>query len=197
MPKTRIELISRPRSARRLHKIVLDEVEEALNELGEEMVGELQMNTNNWEHKPVFKFLAAADKPAWLLFVGYDAKTEAGQIYKWVDMGTGKWVPGGEEYDIFPVNAEVLHFFSPLPTKTVGASGVSGLGNFGIVLQNVAGEVMTNERYAAHVTHPGIEPRNFSKTLRDQYSDRTRPGGFRSTIEAAVKRAYRKMGVYA
>ena len=190
--KTRIELISRPRSPRRQHQVVLDEVEVALNKLADDIAAGMERLISDWEHIPDFIGFAIANKDQWTLQVGYNEGTHEADIFGWVDKGTGKWGPKGEEYPIVPVNADVLAFTMPTPTKTVPPSGLSGLSGIGIVVQDVLGG--SQEVRVKGVMHPGIEPRNFTGRIREIYNNPTMPGGFRSTIEAAVKRAYRKIG---
>lgn len=192
----KIEMVSKPRAPRRLHQIVLNEVEKALEELGDEMVKRLEKDIESWDHQPEFISFAVANKKNWLLQVGYNRGTREADIYTWVDQGTGLHGPDGEEYDIFPVNADKLNFLTPTPTKSVGESALGGLGGFGIVLENAL-QGAQEEVFTDHVVHPGIEPRDFTGSLKKYYMESTRPGGFRSVIEAAVKRAYRKMGIYS
>jgi len=185
MPMT---LIRRPRSPRRLHKEILDEVRGAYQALAKDIMATLKNDVANWNEQPEFFSTVNVGTKRWFVSVRYNKETEIGQIYTWVDKGTGER-GGGQAYDIYPVNADALHFTVPHFPKTVA----TGFGIPGIVVQHA--EATVSDVYTQHVTHPGIEPRNFTSSVRDYYGTRTRPGGFRSVTEAAVKRGARKIGV--
>lgn len=105
-----------------------------------------------------------------------------------MDEGTGIYV-GGSAYPITPKKADMLVFTVPTPIKTT--PGIPGIGPG---LRRVQGGV--GQGVVVHtkkVMHKGIRPRHFSKSLKDMLSQRTRPGGIRSTTDAAVKRAFRKL----
>lgn len=191
MPMT---LVRRPRSAKRLHSIVRDEVRVSYKLLGDVAIKRLQLDIASWEDEPDFRAIVQVGTKQWRLRIAYDTTEMMGKIYKWVDEGTGERA-GGEAYEIFPKNADSLHFELPFEPKTVG-SPLGGLDIPGIVLAPGLGEPV-EDVFVKSVLHPGIEPRHFTESLREYLSSRTRPGGFRSTTEAAIKRAQRKMGVYA
>lgn len=184
MPLT---LIRRPRSPRVLHNIILDEVRKAYNDLADEMMAWLRRDIESWSQQPTFMKTVNVGRQRWFISIRYDKTTKIGEIYGWVDRGTGER-GGGEAYDIFPVNADVLHFTVPNFPKTVA----TGFGP-GIVLQSLGGEV--TDVFTDHVVHPGIEPRNFTQSMKDYYYERTRPGGFRSVTERSIKRGARKIGI--
>lgn len=184
MPMT---LIRRPRSPKVLHEIILDEVRDAYNKLGDEIVYALEDDVFSWNEIPKFTKYVGVDAKRWFIIVRYDKSTKIGEIYGWVDKGTGE-KGGGSAYDIYPVVADALVFSVPYSPKTVA----TGFGP-GIVLQDYS--VITDEIYTEHVEHKGIEPRNFTQSMQDQYMSRTRIGGFRSVSEAAIKRGARKIGV--
>ena len=144
---------------------------------------------SDWEHRPRFWCRYAVGWKEWRVAFGFDGRTVAGRIYRWVDQGTGeRHISGmGHSYVIVPKNAKALHFFTPTPTKTT--PGIRGIGP-GIVMQYNA---TPEEVFTKKVVHPGIQPRDFSRTLRDMLNQRNRPGGFRSVTDAAVKRAMRKL----
>lgn len=124
---------------------------------------------------------------AWRISFGYDRRTRGGRKYSLVDDGTGIHV-GDAAYPIVPKHKKVLKFTYPTPVKTT--PGIPGIGP-GLVWQQ--GAVDRGVIFTKTVMHPGIRPRHFSKSLRDFLNSRTRPGGLRSTSDAAVKRAFRKM----
>ena len=187
MPMT---LIRRPRSPHILNAIVRDEVRDAYRKLCEDSIKTLKRDVARWEHKPSFRYKVACGMKLWYIAISHDSGSEAGTIYTYVDEGTGENAGHGGKYPIVPRNAKSLTFAVPTPTKTTpGVAGIPGT----VMLQ---GKGMSRELVSVKkVMHPGIRPRNFSKSLRDQLNNRTRPGSFRSVTEAAVKRGLRKIGV--
>lgn len=183
-----MSLIRRPRAARMLQAEIVGEVTKAYDVLADNIIKTLQKDIASWEHQPVFSKTVRIRARRWAIEVRFDSESEEGKIYKWVDKGTGTWLPGGDYYDIFPVNADFLEFTIPEATKSV----VTDFGIPGVVLQSASSEpdfIKTD-----HVSHPGIKPRNFTKSLMDYYKSRTRIGGFRSITESAIKRGNRKIG---
>jgi len=105
-----------------------------------------------------------------------------------VDQGTATYV-GGSKYPITPnPPKKALAFPYPTPIKTT--PGIPGVGPGLVRLQ---GAVERGMVVVKKVMHPGIRPRYFLKSLLDELNSRTRPGGLRSTTDAAVKRAWRKV----
>jgi len=186
MPMT---LIRRPRSPRVLHGIILDEVRSAYNALADDIIDTLKHDIANWSLQPEFFKTVNVGRKLWFVSVRYDKDSHEGEVYGWVDVGTGER-GGGKPYDIFPVLADVLHFTVPHFPKTVATD----FGIPGIVLQyEEAG--MEDVITGAVIDHPGIWPRNFTQSVRDYYGARNRIGGFRSVSEAAIKRGARRIGV--
>lgn len=151
----------------------------------------LEADVAEWDHKPQFWCRRAVGWKKWWIAFGYDGQTAAGRIYGFVDSGTGFNAGKGPKYPIFPRNTGenlVLHFKVPTPVKST--PGISGIGP-GLVLSS--GIAAQADVFAKSVLHPGITPRDFTKSLRRELAQRNRPGGFRSTIDAAVKRALRKV----
>lgn len=188
MPLT---LIRRPRSPNVLHGIIKDEVRDAYKDLGSKIVQRLLQDIESWNGQPEFKVRVEVGNKKWYIAVSYDSTEGIGEIYRWVDEGTGEAAGHGGKYPIVPMNADVLKFEIPNNPKTV--PDVGGFGVFGIVLES--GIVELGEVFAGKVMHPGIRPRNFTKSLKDDLKQRDRPGGFRSVTEAAIKRGKRQIGV--
>lgn len=185
MPMT---IVRRPRSPNVMHEVVRNEVREAFRTFCKEAIKRLEKDIKGWEHQPVFRYKVAAGTKLWYVNISYDSESEAGQIYKWVDEGTGENAGKGPKYPIVPKNAKALQFIYPTRVKTT--PGVAGIP--GIVMAGGSGkkELITTKK----VMHPGIKPRHFVKSLRDELNNRNKPGGFKSTVDAAVKRGLRKIG---
>lgn len=186
MPLT---LIRRPRSPRVLHDIIKEEVRTAYYTLGAEMIARLEKDIDDWAAKPDFQYRVEVGDKRWMVSIRYDKDTDIGRIYMWVDEGTAEAGGKGEKYPIVPVNAAALHFTVPNMPKT-RANVVAGMP--GIVWAH--GHATIEDVYRKKVMHPGITPRNFTKSLRDEYKQREKVGGFRSVTEAAIKRGIRKIG---
>lgn len=186
MPLT---LIRRPRAPHVLHGIIKDEVRYAYHELGAELVSRLLRDIADWDGQPDFKYRVEVGNKRWMVSVSYDKESDMGKIYMWVDEGTAEAGGKGSKYPIVAVNADALHFTTPNTPKT--EPNVIG-GMPGIVFSS--GVATFQDIYRKKVMHPGIRPRNFTKTLREEYNSRTRVGGFRSVTEAAIKRGIRKIG---
>jgi hypothetical protein len=180
-----LKLVRRPRSAKRMSETVRSEVRKALDSLADTSIQKLESDIKSWENKPKFAKNVRVSNKSWLMELGYDARTEAGKHYKWSDVGTGSR-GGNKAYDIYPKHKKYLVFtYPPHVPKVLPIPPVPGL------VKN--GPPVLNRR--KHVKAPGIYPRNFSKNLKETLSKRDQVGGFRSTIEAAIKRAFRKEGV--
>jgi len=115
-------------------------------------------------------------------------RAKAGKIYGMVNEGTGTYV-GRSSYPIVPKVKKALKFIVPTPIKTT--PGIAGIGPGIVRMQGAVtrGAVIVKKVKA----HPGIRPRKFTESLRAFLNSRTRPGGLRSTTDAAVKRGFRKI----
>ena len=118
---------------------------------------------------------------------GYDRREKIGRIYGWVDKGTATYI-GGSKYPIVPVRAKALKF--PVPHMPKSLPGITGIGPSVVLSHGNAKQV---DVLAKKVMHPGIRPRDFSKSMRRELAERDRPGSMKSVTDAAVKRAYRKI----
>ena len=137
-------------------------VEEALQELGDEAVSELEATVATWEHKPTFQ---AKRISTFEVAVGYDGRTKEGLIYTGVDQGT-------PAHDIVPKNpAGVLLFSESYSAKT--APGV--IGSF-------AGGPRGETVAAKRVHHPGTKPRGFTKTIMQRFK-LAAPARLRQVVE--------------
>lgn len=178
-----IKLIARPTSAKRRQELVRVEVKEALDKLGETSIEELNKQIANWDEKPEFKSVVSVGERVWKFFIKVNRQTKIGKIFTWVDQGTGERgnIPKSP-YEILPRKAKALKFIAPLPPKSMPYPTVAGFPKIG----------QPKEITTQAVIHPGIYPRNFTTVVKNFLRGR-HAGSFRNTIEAAVKRAYRKI----
>jgi len=178
-----IKLIRRPKAASRMKYIVRQEVRAALNVLAGEVQTRLEKDVSTWRNKPVFKTKVAVSDNNWRLEAKTDRRTKMGKIYGWIDKGVGEY--GGFE-KLPDIKAKrkngFLGFTVPHQPKSLPNPAVPGIPS-------------TDTPHGVHVKsvrHPGIYPRNFTETMLSWLKSR-QAGAFRSVIEAAVKRAFRKI----
>lgn len=185
-----IKLAHKPMSGKRMNSIVRDEVRKALRQLGDDSVTQLQTDVKDWEHQPKFSSKATVSDKKWQLEVKVNRREKAGKIYNWVDQGTAARgnVPG-QPYPIVPKKKNkkgMLEFWMPHSPKTMPNPEIPGFPS---------NEPLHLVRTPA-VMHPGIYPRNFTTVLKDKLKS-GKPGSFRNVVEAAVKRALRKISKQA
>lgn len=181
-----MKLERRPQAARRIHPEVLKEVRAAYHTLGEVSAQSMEDIVDDWDEPPVFDYKVTVTKKRWTLIIKYDKRTTGGKHFKWVDEGTGKYVPGGSEYVItsrYPGGK--LSFDLPSMPKTIPASGIP----------SPSSQAPPGSFAMVSVVHPGIDPRHLSKPLYDLLKSRN-PGSFRNVTEAAIKRAFRRLGIH-
>jgi len=166
---------------------ILQSVREEYVKLANDVVDELLNDIQGWKEKPRFTYYVAVSSNLWLVEIKMDARASISQIYRWVDQGTGLSGPRHSAYPIYPVQAKVLHFKVPhypqtLPTgPVIGPRIVLGHGS------SYQGDVFTYK-----VTHPGITPRHFVKTITDKLKNRAWSGGFKARTDKAVKAGIRR-----
>jgi hypothetical protein len=181
-----MKLIRHPRSEKRVVPLVLREVDASLAKLATKSASDLGAEVSDWSNPPTFKYDIIVTKGQWTMVLKWDRRTKAAKIYDWVSNGTGARGddPNASAYIIRPRKADFLRFSVPTVTKTTASSGQvapSTLWNPGIVQ---TGEVLA----------PGIFPRHLGEETYTLLKSR-KPGSFHNTIEAAVKRGFRKAGV--
>lgn len=107
----------------------------------------------NWRGKPRFDVRVSVN--ANLISVAVLPTGTYANRWKWIDEGTGQYVPGGEPYVIQPKGDYPLRFQSGYSAKT--APG--GRANFG------SGQAFGDWKSSYLVIHPGIRPREFGDTF--------------------------------
>lgn len=177
----KLTIVRLPRSGALRHRDIHNEVRTSLAKLGEASAEKLTNELEGWNEKPTFKSKAIVSSKRWALTISVSEKGKIGKIYKWVDKGTGSR-GGNEAYVIRPLRKDgmlayvVPHHPFTLPNPTVPGFPPTGPEHL----------VMRKE-----VIHPGIYPRNFTKTMVETLKGR-KPGSFNSVVNAAVKRALRR-----
>lgn len=182
-----ITMVRRPQAVRRLHPAVRKEIKATYDALGQAGTGVLREEVASWSNPPDFTYKVKISKKKWQLTITYNSKSKAGKIYDWVSLGTGERGddPAGKAYDITPKRSPVLIFPLPMVTKTMAVSGAiapSAKAPPGIV-------------FAGMVKAPGIYPRHLGENLYTHLKSH-KSGSFRNVTEAAIKRAFRRLGIY-
>lgn len=183
------KLIRHPKTSTQQIKAIQEEVQAALDNFGKNtVVPRLKQDTASWDNQPNFSTVVNITSKRWTLQAKVDKRNQSGKIYNWVDKGTAsRSVNGGNPYTIVAKHKTangmpgMLKFTVPhhpisLPNPAV--SGFPPSGESKTVITPV-------------VTHPGIYPRNFTKTILEELKGK-QAGGFKSVIDAAIKRAIRK-----
>jgi hypothetical protein len=175
----------RPRSANVMHNIVRKEVRQALQELADKTKKELEDYVKDWEEKPKFTVKVGVSDEQWYIDVKVNRRNKIGRIFTWVDKGTGKR-GGGKSYFIRPKKRNKsgwLRFTVPHSPKTLPFPTIAGFP---------ANEPFRKVKTYL-VIHPGIYPRNFTTRVHNKLAERNKPGSFKSVVDAAIKRAFRKI----
>ena len=184
MPMT---MVRRPRAVRRMYPAVLNEVRNSYRVLAAASISTLADEISSWSHQPRFFYEVSVVPKKWRMTLKWDRRTKSGKIYDWVSLGTGIRGddPAGKEYIIVPKKAKALGFHLPMVTKTQAASGA------------IAPSALSKPKdMSLQVVHaPGIYPRHLGEELYKMLRSRN-PGSFHNISEAAIKRAFRKMGIY-
>jgi hypothetical protein len=125
-------------------------------------------------------------KKKWSLKIKYDRRTTEGKIYDWVSLGTGsRGLKGGKTYFIYPKRKKALAFPLPMQIKSI-PDPPKFAPSFFADSQNMV---------VRKVTAPGIYPRRLGKETYEHLRSH-KSGSFRNVTEAAIKRAFRRMGIY-
>lgn len=182
-----MKMLRSPQVARRVFPAVLSEVRVSYAALGLAVIKKLQEDVADWDNPPKFTYKVSVNKKKWTLEIKYDRRTKAGKIYDWVSKGTGSrgLDPGGKTYYIYPKRAKALAFPLPMTIKTIPSPPKFAPSLFAAT-QNVV---------VKKVTAPGIYPRKLGEKTYDHLKGH-RSGSFRNVTEAAIKRAFRRMGIY-
>lgn len=181
-----MRMIRRPRVKRRIIPGVLKEVELSYKLLGTAVIAELYEEILDWDHKPQFKYEVKVTKKSWRLTVKYDRRRKESKIYDWVSAGTGeRGVGGGKAYNIYPRKKQALIFPLPMQIKSIPNPPAFAPSFF-------ADEKLVVTR---KVRAPGIFPRRLGKDVYARLRSE-KSGSFRNVTEAAIKRAFRREGIY-
>jgi hypothetical protein len=168
-----------------MHAEVLASVQSALQQLGVKGVAAITKEVSSWNTKPVFTYKVTVTSKTWTLEITTDKRKKIGKIFTWVDKGTALRGGKGKPYLIAPRKENKsgrLAFMTPHSPKSLPNPAIPGFPS------SDAPHLMRPKR----VMHPGIYPRNFTKTLYDELSS-NKPGAFKSVVEAAIRRGFRRI----
>lgn len=178
---TMMRLVRRPRT-----REMQDEIKKELQNSYKSIVwpalkADLEAQIATWNLKPNFKYRINIRQKMYSFEVYVDRRTKAGQIYWWVDQGTGLEGPSKATYSIDAINAPILEFVVPYQPKTYPP----------VSLRYDPMGPPTHVK-VTHVDHPGIQARKFSEIAVAKCKDRSNSKGFYRVTENAYRRAFRK-----
>ena len=181
-----MKMVRRPQVARRVLPAVLAEVKISYHALGLAVAKKLQEDVSDWDHKPKFTWDVTVNRKTWKLKIKWDRRTKSGKIYDWVSLGTGsRGLKGGKTYYIYPKKKKALAFPLPMNIKTIPDPPKFAPSFF----------ADPQDMVVKKVTAPGIYPRRLGKKTYEHLKSH-KSGSFRNVTEAAIKRAFRRMGIY-
>ncbi len=145
---------------------------------------ELDRPVKDWGHIPEFEHAIRVVSKTRLDFVVSLKMDDAGQIYDWVNRGTGLEGKSKSTYSIpkdgmMPVG-KYLRFITPYSPKTYPPEKLR---------YDPSGAKVVN--YRKHVDHPGIQARKFTEQALNKFKDRSNHKGFFRVVENAYNRAFR------
>jgi len=181
-----VKMTRRPQVVRRVQPAVIAEVKKAYIELAKKTNKKLIQEISDWEHQPTFRYRTELNKKKWTMTLFHN-DDESGNIYDWVSRGTGERGddPNATRYTITPKTADYLKFNLPMEIKTIGDGG-----KFAPSFYAPKMVVITQS-----VSAPGIFPRHLGKITYERLKSK-KSGSFHNETEAAIKRAFRSMGIY-
>jgi hypothetical protein len=163
---------------------VKNEVRASLNKLADTCIKKLAQDIDNWEEKPTFTKKVIVKPGEWAFEIHIKGNKKTKRLYGWVNEGVGVYGGKAALPDILPKRrnkTKTLGFSVPHQPKSLPNPAVAGIPS------NDTPHFLR----AKKVRHPGIYPRRFTETLTLWLKSRA-PGAFRSVVEAAVKRGFRK-----
>lgn len=158
----------------RRDKLLRAEIRDEMHTTGRDMVAWLDIAVRSWNHKP--HFAAHLTLRPDYIELKVDVSGTYKKIFIYVDQGTGKWGKSKAPYPIpkVIVPGKYLKFQRNYSAK----SGPKAQINVG------TGQRSGDWVQKQQVMHPGIEPREFTKTVYKELKP-----DFTTRIESAISRA--------
>lgn len=126
----------------------------------------------SWQKKPLFDVKPRKESDR----IVREIVVRDGEIWSYVNYGTGMYGPSGQPYIIEPVKAKALSFQSGYNAKTLPVAR----GNVG------SGQRSGDTVLRKAVLHPGIEPRDFAAYFALE-SEETMPARIRDSIRRVLR----------
>ena len=162
---------------RRLPQVLEAELIAETEKMGRQMERYKKQVVSSWRKKP--RFVAVLDLANNRIALTVEAQGENGQIWRWVDEGTGK--AAGNRSDDYPIRPKAPGY--PLRFQTGYNARTQPVAAYDVGDGSRNGDwVSTYE-----VRHPGIEPREFTIQSRKMLQSQ-----FRKRIMQAIQRGIRK-----
>lgn len=114
-----------------------------------------EAGTSDWRNKPKFRVTLFRNPQK---IIGTLIPTRNGDIFTWVDRGTGQYGPKGRPYFIFPKRAPRLKFQTGYLPRT------KPIARFNAGPGRAIGPWVSTD----FVLHPGIKAREFTKTYMEK-----------------------------
>lgn len=148
-----------------------------LHDTGDTIEAEFDQVTTRWKHKPKFRKLVSIGHNRLEVTVEPEKFGLANAIWRWVDMGTGKW---GKRKSPYPIRPKRTNTKGVLSFRTGYQPRTAPVAKFNVGMGRATGGWVSKKE----VMHPGIEPREFTETVY-KLIDKT----FKRRIDRAIRRA--------
>lgn len=156
------------------------ELQDEMRDTGKDMQREFKKVVSDWRTKPRFTIKSTFSDRDMTVTVEPEGNSKVGNIWRWIDKGTGKYGSKHAPYLIRPKpsNASgLLKFRTNYSPRTVP------IAKFGQGSGSASGEW----RSAKVIIHPGIKAREFTKKISDDLNP-----SFKQRIDNSIRRAIRR-----
>lgn len=151
---------------------ILNAAAQAVDEEARAMKAKHDEAVLSWQKKPLFEVRPRKESDR----IIRQLVVKNGEIWAYVNYGTGTYGPTGQPYLILPVKAKALSFQTGYNAKTLPVAR----GNVGSGQRS--GDTITRKG----VLHPGIEPRSFAEYFALESAE-SLPDRIRDSIRRALR----------
>ncbi len=160
-----------PDWAQYVNRLIKEQLDDAANYIGSEIVKDFEKTTETWEHKPDFRYKIRQRAGDTVVTVGPEDNPDA-YPFLWVDEGT-------RPHSIFAKPGKFLKYQGDFKPKTTPRKIGSQQGG-------KSGEWV----WRIHAPHPGIkEPRHFSDTIAEVWQEKVAKE-YAKRFEVVIKQAF-------
>lgn len=158
-----------------IQRNMLGEIDKEFHQMADEGIVFLNRKIADWQNKTTLRKKVDVEPGKWQYQILHDSASKAGQIFDWVNGGTGLDGPRQSTYPIVPRNAPALSFTVPHSPKTLAPG------------QSVPSGPKTAVR-TLHVDHPGIKKRDFTGGLKENVKKEIVPRTYKAARRGLQKR---------